>query len=118
MPFPLSCLTFCLSYILVDTPGQIEAFTWSASGQIITDLLASEFPTVIAYVVDTPRSKEPATFMSNMLYACSVMYKTRLPLVVLLNKTDVLPSTEIEQWMQDYDAFQTALEPHSVFLFL
>ena len=44
-----------LDYILVDTPGQIEAFTWSASGSIITAALASSFPTVLAFVVDTPR---------------------------------------------------------------
>lgn len=63
---------WCLarSYIFVDTPGQIEAFTWSASGQIITDALASSFPTVILYIVDTPRTTAPTTFMSNMLYAC------------------------------------------------
>lgn len=59
------------SYILVDTPGQIEIFTWSASGAIITDALASAVPTVIAYIIDTPRTSSPATFMSNMLYACS-----------------------------------------------
>ena len=57
-------------YILVDTPGQIEVFTWSASGALITDMLASAFPTVMLYVVDTPRAKSPVTFMSNMLYAC------------------------------------------------
>jgi hypothetical protein len=25
-----------LKYVFVDTPGQIEIFTWSASGQLIT----------------------------------------------------------------------------------
>jgi len=54
----------------VDTPGQIEVFTWSASGQIISDSFASTFPTVIAYIIDTPRTTDPSTFMSNMLYAC------------------------------------------------
>ncbi|KAL2928242.1 GPN-loop GTPase QQT2 [Bienertia sinuspersici] len=78
-----------LDYVLVDTPGQIEIFTWSASGAIITEAFASTFPTVIAYVVDTPRSSNPTTFMSNMLYACSVLYKTRLPLVLAFNKIDV-----------------------------
>ncbi|VDK54184.1 unnamed protein product [Cylicostephanus goldi] len=34
------------SLCLIDTPGQIEAFTWSASGSIITDSLASSHPTV------------------------------------------------------------------------
>jgi GTPase SAR1 family protein len=73
----------------VDTPGQIEIFTWSASGAIITEAFASTFPTVVAYVVDTPRSTNPVTFMSNMLYACSILYKTRLPLVLTFNKVDV-----------------------------
>ncbi|KAJ0763662.1 putative GPN-loop GTPase, P-loop containing nucleoside triphosphate hydrolase [Helianthus annuus] len=77
-------------YVLVDTPGQIEIFTWSASGAIITEAFASTFPTVIAYVVDTPRSESPNTFMSNMLYACSILYKTRLPMVLVFNKTDVI----------------------------
>lgn len=73
-------------YILLDTPGQIEVFTWSASGAIITDMLAATFPTVIAYVIDTPRCTSPVTFMSNMLYACSILYKTRLPFVLVFNK--------------------------------
>lgn len=78
-----------LDYVLVDTPGQIEIFTWSASGAIITEAFASTFPTVVTYVVDTPRSASPVTFMSNMLYACSILYKTRLPLVLAFNKIDV-----------------------------
>lgn len=60
-----------ISHVLVDTPGQIEVFTWSASGAVITDSLAAVYPTVLVYVVDTPRcSNSPTTFMSNMLYAC------------------------------------------------
>ena len=42
-----------LSYMVLDTPGQIEIFTWSASGAIITDAVAVTFPTVVAYVIDT-----------------------------------------------------------------
>ncbi|KNA21170.1 hypothetical protein SOVF_045580 isoform B [Spinacia oleracea] len=107
-----------LDYVLVDTPGQIEIFTWSASGAIITEAFASTFPTVIAYVVDTPRSSNPTTFMSNMLYACSILYKTRLPLVLAFNKTDIAQhqfALEIRQsiltwWMKDFEAFHAALE--------
>ncbi|MFS7959492.1 putative GPN-loop GTPase, P-loop containing nucleoside triphosphate hydrolase [Helianthus anomalus] len=90
-----------LDYVLVDTRGQIEIFTWSASGAIITEAFASTLPTVIAYVVDTPRSESPNTFMSNMLYACSILYKTRLPMVVVFNKTG---------WMEDFEVFHAALE--------
>ncbi|WFD44226.1 hypothetical protein MPSI1_002892 [Malassezia psittaci] len=95
--------------VLLDTPGQIEIFTWSASGAIITDALASALPTVVAYVVDTPRTTAPATFMSNMLYACSIMYKTKLPFVIVFNKTDVQDPSFAFEWMQDFEAFQKAL---------
>ncbi|XP_008781155.1 GPN-loop GTPase QQT2 [Phoenix dactylifera] len=99
-----------LDYVLVDTPGQIEIFTWSASGAIITEAFASTFPTIIAYVVDTPRSANPVTFMSNMLYACSILYKTRLPLVLVFNKVDVTKHEFALEWMEDFEAFQTAVD--------
>ncbi|KAK9903751.1 hypothetical protein M0R45_000983 [Rubus argutus] len=103
-----------LDYVLVDTPGQIEIFTWSASGAIITEAFASTFPTVVTYVVDTPRSASPVTFMSNMLYACSILYKTRLPLVLAFNKTDVAQHEFALEWMEDFEAFQAAVsEDHS-----
>ena len=59
-----------LKYVIVDTPGQIEIFTWSASGAIITEAFASGFPTMIAFIIDTPRCAHPQTFMSNMLQVC------------------------------------------------
>lgn len=98
-----------LEHIIIDTPGQIEIFTWSASGAIITEALAAQYPTVVVYVVDTPRCTRPATFMSNMLYACSILYKTKLPMVLVLNKTDVEPADFALEWMQDVISFQSAL---------
>ncbi|KAL2629807.1 hypothetical protein R1flu_014493 [Riccia fluitans] len=99
-----------LDYVLVDTPGQIEIFTWSASGAIITEAFASTFPTVVTYVVDTPRSTSPVTFMSNMLYACGILYKTRLPLMLAFNKTDVTQHEFAVEWMEDFEKFQDAVE--------
>ena len=83
-----------LEYFLIDTPGQMEIFTWSASGAIITETLATAFPTVIVYVMDTPRNQSSATFMSNMLYACSILYKSKLPMVIAFNK--VRPAIAVE----------------------
>ena len=98
--------------MILDTPGQIEIFTWSASGAIITDAVASSLPTVVAYIIDTPRTTSPATFMSNMLYACGILYKTRLPFVLVFNKTDVQPHEFATEWMADFEAFQAALATH------
>jgi len=101
-----------VDYVILDTPGQIEIFTWSASGAIITDAVASALPTVVAYIIDTPRTIAPATFMSNMLYACSILYKTRLTFILVFNKTDVQPHDFAIEWMQDFEAFQAALSAH------
>ncbi|GEQ67513.1 hypothetical protein JCM33374_g1178 [Metschnikowia sp. JCM 33374] len=95
--------------VIIDTPGQIECFVWSASGAIITEAFASTFPTVIAYIVDTPRTASPTTFISNMLYACSILYKTKLPMIIVFNKTDVKKADFAKEWMQDFESFQTAL---------
>jgi len=95
-----------LEHIFVDTPGQIEIFTWSASGTIISDMFAYSFPTVLLYVIDTPRCTSPVTFMSNMLYACSIMYKFKLPFIVVFNKTDITSADFALEWMQDYEKFQ------------
>jgi GTPase SAR1 family protein len=98
-------------YILVDTPGQIEVFNWSASGQIILDSLAVSFPIVTAYCVDTVRCRNPTSFMSSMTYACSIMYKTKLPFVLVFNKTDVIPCEFAKEWMTEFDVFLEALKP-------
>lgn len=102
-----------VEYVILDTPGQIEIFTWSASGAIITDTVAATLPTVVAYIIDTPRTTAPATFMSNMLYACSILYKTKLPFILVFNKTDVQSHDFAIEWMQDFEAFQAALASHS-----
>jgi GTPase SAR1 family protein len=99
-----------INHILLDTPGQIEVFVWSASGQILLSSLASSFPTVIAYIIDTPRTTSTSTFMSNMLYACSILYKTRLPMILVFNKTDVQDAEFAKEWMTDFEAFQRALK--------
>eukprot|EP00055_Hartaetosiga_balthica_P011385 m.51615 g.51615 ORF g.51615 m.51615 type:complete len:422 (-) comp7572_c0_seq2:957-2222(-) len=103
-------------YFLFDTPGQIEVFTWSASGAIITETLASSFPTVVLYIIDTPRCISPVSFMSNMLYACSILYKTRLPFVLVFNKVDISGSDFAMEWLRDYDSFRDALQEETAYI--
>ncbi|CAL8469834.1 g9376 [Coccomyxa elongata] len=102
-------------YIVADTPGQIEIFTWSASGAIITEAFASTFPTIVAFVIDTPRCVSPQTFMTNMLQACSILYKTKLPLLLVFNKVDVARHEFAVEWMRDYEAFSEALQKDTTY---
>jgi len=105
-----------LDYVLIDTPGQIEVFNWSASGQIVCDALSVSYPTVVCYVVDTARCSKPVTFMSNMLYACSILYKTKLPFILLFNKVDVVPHSFLQEWMQDFEKVGEALSKETTYV--
>ena len=61
-----------LDFVVVDSPGQMEVFTWSSSGSIITSLLSHSFPTLVLYTLDGALSSHnPITFLSNMLHCSS-----------------------------------------------
>ena len=99
-----------LGTVLVDTPGQIEIFTWSASGQLVAEALGQNFRTCIVYVIDTPRCVAPQTFASNMLQAVSILYKMQLPMVLAFNKIDVARHEFALTWMADFEAFHAAID--------
>lgn len=40
----------------------------------------------------------------------SILYKTRLPFIVVLNKTDIVSHTFAVEWMSDFEIFLEALE--------
>ena len=98
-----------LDYVVMDTPGQLEVFSWSASGKIITDSFSLIFPSILIYIVDIPRCNNPNTFSSNMLYALSIMYKMKLPLILSFNKVDITKENKVIEWMKDYQSLQEAL---------
>lgn len=104
-----------LEYVIFDTPGQIEVFNWSASGPIIAGALASTYPTIIVYVLDVVRSTNPQTFMSNMLYACSILYKYKLPFIIAMNKIDIVDCKYALNWLHDFEEFQDALSAESTY---
>jgi hypothetical protein len=102
--------------VVIDTPGQIEAFSQSASGQIFTDSLACTFPTCNLYLVDTVRCESPITFCSNMLYALSILYKSKVPLLATFNKIDILNHEFAVEWMRDFDKLDQALSQQTTYM--
>jgi GPN-loop GTPase len=43
----------------------------------------------------------------------SILYKTKLPFILVFNKTDVTPHDFAVEWMTDFEAFQAALASHN-----
>lgn len=68
------------------------------------------------YVADTVRCENPNTFMSNMLYSLSILYKSKLPLGIVFNKIDILDHTFLLNWMKDFDEFDKSLQLEGSYL--
>ena len=65
--------------------------------------------------MDSSRCTNPTTFMSNMLYACSIMFKTKLPFFIVLNKSDIVDASYCLEWMTDYESYAEALKEDDTF---
>ena len=44
-----------------------------------------------------------------MLYACSVLFKSKLPMVLAFNKTDACSADTCLEWMADFETYQDAV---------
>ena len=81
----------------------------------MTESFASTFPTCVLFVVDTPRAQNPQAFMSNMLQAVSILYKTRLPMILVFNKIDVVRHEQMLGWMDDFEKFHEVVDADGSF---
>lgn len=117
---PNGCINTCLNifllnfqkpeesrYTIVDTPGQIEAFTWSSPGDALMAVLKN---VCILYVIDLSICKNKHAFMSNMIFAASLKCKFQRPVLVVFNKNDLADLGDAESWIRDYEAFRAALQ--------
>ncbi|CDW57006.1 ATP bind 1 and RrnaAD and FPL and C2 domain conta ining protein [Trichuris trichiura] len=86
-----------LKYIIFDTPGQIEVFTWSASGTIITEILHT--------------LQKQATFRRCNEQGCQHDCSNGLGFIFFSPlQTDIVSADFALEWMHDFQAFLDAVE--------
>lgn len=91
--------TFATSYILIDTPGQIELFTFRASGGALIDAFGRE-ESALVYLNDPALVKSPSGFVSSVLLSATVQFRHGLPFINVLSKADLLSEEELERTMK------------------
>jgi hypothetical protein len=97
-------------YVIFDTPGQIELFSFRPSSSLMVDALAGN-QSMIAFVADSIISSTPSGFISQKLLFGSIMSRFLKPTMFILNKTDLVTSEDIkniESWETSTDALNDA----------
>ncbi len=98
-------------YVIFDTPGQIELFSFRPGSPLLVDKL-SHGKSMVAFVTDAVLSSSPSGFISQKMLYGSVMSRFFKPMLFILNKTDLITDEDlknIQAWEQYpdqlYDAF-------------
>jgi len=103
--------TFETNYFLIDTPGQMELFTFREASRVIIDAFGRE-DTALVYLNDPALVKQPSGYISSVLLAATTQFRHSVPFVNVLSKSDLLTPEELEQvvkWSLDAFALYDAL---------
>ncbi len=103
------------TYILIDTPGQMEIFAFRGSGPMLISRLSAERSAVV-FVIDSVYARSPSGFVSSMLLSLSTQFRFNKPQVNVLNKIDLIDSQTLEQilsWCEEPEELLNALRLES-----
>ncbi|MHA1585509.1 MAG: ATP/GTP-binding protein [Promethearchaeota archaeon] len=102
-------------YIFVDTPGQMELFSFRNNGPMIANALGfGEVTRGILFSYDATLCQHPNGLISTLLLAASVQYRfSNLSQINLLTKKDLLPLEKVDMimnWLEDDFSLATAIQ--------
>jgi GTPase SAR1 family protein len=98
-------------YILVDTPGQMELFTFRECSNIIIKSLNEE-KSAIVFLFDPMLSTTPSNFVSQILLGATTQFRFYIPSINVLSKIDMLEEQQLErilEWSRNPEALYDAL---------
>ncbi|TLZ60959.1 MAG: GTPase, partial [Methanobacteriota archaeon] len=113
--------TFRTGYFLIDTPGQMELFTFRESSRVVIDAFGRE-DSALVYLNDPALVKTASGMISSVLLSATALFRHVIPFVNVLSKSDLLSPEELEtivKWSLDplelYDALmQDAATPKTL----
>ena len=98
-------------FVLVDTPGQMELFTFRPLGKEVISYLSSD-RAVILFTFDALTINSSSSFVSLLLLSLATHYRYLKPQILLLNKLDIAEREQIEkitQWISEPLSLITSL---------
>ncbi len=103
--------TLKADYFLIDTPGQMELFTFRESSKVIVEAFGRE-DSVLVYLNDPVLVRSPSGFVSSVLLSATTQFRHVLPFINVLAKSDLLSEMELDEivtWSTDPYVLNDAL---------
>jgi GTPase SAR1 family protein len=102
--------SFETDFLLVDTPGQMELFTFRESSRVVIEAFGRN-ESFLAYLSDPILVKSPSGLVSSLLLSATAQFRHALPFLNILSKADLLSEEDLQmvlKWSTDpyslYDA--------------
>jgi len=99
-------------YVLIDTPGQLELFTFRESSRKIIEQFGAD-RAALTFLIDPILAKNPNGFVSSIMLATTASFRMTVPMLTVVSKSDLLSEEEMERiqhWSTDYYALLNSLE--------
>lgn len=94
---------FKTNYVLIDTPGQTELFTFRHSSTRIVETLGVN-QSISLFLMDPFIAQTPTGFVSQLLLASTVHFRFGIPLLNVLSKSDMIEQETLDlilDWSDD-----------------
>jgi len=101
---------FNTHYYLIDTPGQMELFTFREASREMVKALGEK--SMITFLFDPVLAKQPSGLVSLMTLAATTQFRFNIPYFPVLSKSDILPQEKVEiikTWSKDFWKLDSAL---------
>lgn len=99
--------------VIYDTPGQIEIFLYHDYGRRLCEIVKDRFgEVIIVYVVDIYDARTIESYVSILALAASIKLRLLFPMIIVLNKIDLLGEDEVRnvrEWCRSRDTIEKEL---------
>ncbi|MHA1264147.1 MAG: ATP/GTP-binding protein [Candidatus Helarchaeota archaeon] len=98
------------NFVLIDTPGQLEAFIFQEAGPKFLQYLQRISPTISVFLIDAALAQSPSKLIVNLLLAIAVQIQLGLEMVYVLHKVDLIEKKpQIIKMIQDPAYFKNSI---------
>ena len=98
-------------YVIFDTPGQVELFSYRPGAPLMVDRLSGH-KAMLAFISDAVISVSPSGYISQKMLYASIMSRFFRPMIYVLNKSDLITDEDLQRissWEESPEILSDAL---------